>query len=147
LTNAHPPLIYFLVYFWRFLGRSEVMIRLPSVLAGTALCWVAYKWINQMFGKAAGVIGLVLVSFSPAFIALSAELRSYALLMVFETAALYFAKAAFREQSARKIWYSSAFLILAILSHYSALFFALATGVYALVRIADSRPSRKIVVA
>jgi Dolichyl-phosphate-mannose-protein mannosyltransferase len=147
LTNAHPPLIYLLVYFWRFLGRSEVMLRVPSVLAGAAMCWVAYKWISLMFGKAAGVIGLVLVSFSPAFIALSAELRSYALLMFFETAALYFAEAALREKSVGKMWYSSIFLYLAILSHYSALFFALAAGVYVLARLAESGASRKVISA
>ena len=85
LTNAHPPLIYLLLYYWSFLGRSELMLRFPSVLAGTALCWAAYKWIGILFGKAAGVIGLILVAFSPVMIALSAEVRAYALLLFFET--------------------------------------------------------------
>ena len=145
LTNAHPPLIYLLVYFWRFLGRSELMLRLPSVLAGAALCWVAYKWISLKFGKAAGVVGLILVSFSPAFIALSAELRSYAMLMFFETAALYFIAVSLQEMSSRKMWYATIFLYLAILSHYSAIFFALAAGVYALARLAESKAPRKVV--
>jgi 4-amino-4-deoxy-L-arabinose transferase-like glycosyltransferase len=147
LTNAHPPLLYFLVYFWHFLGRSELMLRLISVLAGTALCWVAYKWIGIVFGQAAGAMGLILVAFSPALIALSAEMRSYALLLFCETAALYFIEIAFREKSVRSMWYFSVFLYLAILSHYSALFFALAVGVYALARIAASELPRKVVVA
>ncbi len=147
LTNAHPPLLYFLVYFWHFLGRSELMLRLPSVLAGTALCWVAYKWIGIVFGQAAGVMGLILVAFSPALIALSAEVRSYALLLLCETAALYFIEMAFREKSVSMMWYFSLFLYLAILSHYSALFFALAVGVYGLARIAASELPRKVVVA
>ena len=147
LTNAHPPLIYFLLYYWSFLGRSEWMLRLPSVLAGAALCWVVYKWVGLMFGRAAGLMTLVLVTFLPAMIALSAEVRSYSLLLLFEAAALYFAEAAFRENSVRKVCYASIFLILAVLSHYSALFFALAAGVYGLVRIADSKPSRKIIAA
>jgi hypothetical protein len=147
LTNAHPPLIYLLLYFWKILGTSELMLRFPSVLAGTAVAWVAYKWIGAIFGKVAGVIGLILVAFSPAVIALSAEVRSYALLLFCETAALYFVEVAFREKSARNMWYFSIFLYLAILSHYSALFFALAVGIYALVRIMESKLPRKVIVS
>ena len=147
LSNAHPPLIYLLLYFWRFLGSSELMLRFPSVVAGTAVCWVAYKWIAAVFGKAAGLIGLILFAFSPAVIALSAEVRSYALLLFCETTALYFVEVAFQQKSARKMWYFSMFLYLAILSHYSALFFVLAAGIYALVRILESELPRKVVVA
>jgi uncharacterized membrane protein len=147
LTNAHPPLIYLLLYYWSFLGRSELMLRFPSVLAGTALCWAAYKWIGTLFGKAAGVIGLILVAFSPVMIALSAEVRSYALLLCCETTALYLIEKAIQEKSARKMWHFSIFLYLAILSHYSAVFIVLAVGIYALARIVESQLPRKVVAA
>jgi 4-amino-4-deoxy-L-arabinose transferase-like glycosyltransferase len=147
LTNVHPPLLYLLLYVWHFLGRSELMLRLPSVLAGTAFCWIGYRWIGLVFGKSAGLIGLILMAFSPAMIALSAEARHYALLIFFETTALYLIELALRENSVRKMGYFSIFLCLAILCHYSAVFFALAVGVYALVRILDSRPPHKLVVA
>ena len=45
------------------------------------------------------------------------------------------------------MWCFSAFLYLAILSHYSAVFFAVAAGVYALARIADSHLPRKVTIA
>jgi hypothetical protein len=147
LTNAHPPLIYLVLYYWRFLGRSELMLRLPSVAAGTAFCWMLYKWMGLAFGRAASWIGLILVTFSPAMVALSAELRAYALLLFCMGGALYFLERAFAEKSVRAMWYFSGFLYLAILSHYSAVFFALAAGVYALARIADSHLPRKVVVA
>jgi uncharacterized membrane protein len=147
LTNAHPPLIYLLLYYWSFLGRSALMLRFPSVLAGTALCWAAYKWIGTLFGKAAGVIGLILVAFSPVMIALSAEVRSYALLLFCETTALYLVEKALQEKSVRKMWHFSIFLYLAILSHYSAVFFVLAVGIYALARIVESQLPRKVVAA
>src|SRR5438552_9755099 len=35
LTLAHPPLLVFILYFWRCLGTSDLMLRLPGVLAGT----------------------------------------------------------------------------------------------------------------
>jgi len=39
LTNAHPPLLYLLLYLCHFAGHSDLALRLPSVLAGTAFCW------------------------------------------------------------------------------------------------------------
>lgn len=147
LTNAHPPLIYLLLYYWKFLGRSEIMLRFPSVLAGTVACWIVYEWIGTLFGKVAGLIGLVLFAFSPAMIALSAEVRSYGVLLICETAALYFAEAALREKSVPKMGCFSVFQYLAILSHYSAIFFSVAVGVYAIARMLEDRPPRNVVLA
>ena len=39
LTMAHPPLLIFLLYWWKNLETSEFVLRLPSVLAGSAFCW------------------------------------------------------------------------------------------------------------
>jgi uncharacterized membrane protein len=147
LTNAHPPLIYLVLYYWHFLGRSELMLRLPSVAAGTAFCWMLYKWMGLAFGRAASWIGLILVTFSPAMVALSAEVRAYALLLFCMGGALYFLERAFAEKSVREMWYFSGFLYLAILSHYSAVFFAVAAGVYALARLADGHLPRRAIVA
>lgn len=119
---AHPPLLYLLLYFWHFLGRSELMLRLPSVFVGTALCWMLFQWIGMVLGRTAGLIGVITVTFSPAMIALSAEVREYALLLCCIAAALYFLERAFREESVSQMWYFSFFLYLAILTHYSALF-------------------------
>src|ERR1700674_274014 len=33
LTASHPPLLTFVLYFWRAFGTSELWLRLPSVLA------------------------------------------------------------------------------------------------------------------
>jgi Dolichyl-phosphate-mannose-protein mannosyltransferase len=145
LTNAHPPLIYLLLYICNLAGHSELMLRLPSILAGTAFCWFAFKWIRALFGEAASLIALIVAAFSPTLIALSAEVREYALLLCCMAAALYFLERAFEEKSVATMWLFSFCLYLAILSHYSAAFFCLAAGVYFLARIADSGCPRKIV--
>jgi len=144
LTNAHPPLIYLLLYTCHLRGRSELTLRLPLVLAGTAFCWFAFKWVQTLIGEAASLIALIVVAFSPTLIALSAEVREYALLLFCVTAALYFLERAFVQKSVRAMWVFSSFLYLAILSHYSAAFFALTAGIYALARIADCRWPRKL---
>jgi hypothetical protein len=143
----HPPLYYLLLYFWHLLGRSELMLRLPSVILGTALCWLTFKWIGALFGKAAGLVGLILVAFCPALIALSGEVRQYALLVFCMVAALVFVERAFQHKSVRDMWCFSAFLYLAILSHYSAFCFVVSAGLYCLMRIADSQLTRKVAAA
>jgi 4-amino-4-deoxy-L-arabinose transferase-like glycosyltransferase len=147
LSNAHPPLIYLLLYLCHLIGRSELVLRLPLILAGTAFCWFTFEWIQLLFGGAAGLLALVVVAFSPIQIALSAEIREYALLLCFMAGALYFLERAFQEKSLRMMAYFSLFLYLAILSHYSAVFFVAPCGVYALAKFADSRSSRKLITA
>jgi uncharacterized membrane protein len=140
----HPPLFYFLFYFWHLLGRSELMLRLPSVLLGTALCWVSFKWIENLLGKAAGLIGLIVITFCPAFIALSSEVRQYALFLFCMVTALYFLGQALEQKSVGQMWAFSVFLYLAILSHYSAFFFAVSVGLYFLARMPELQSPRKV---
>ena len=147
LSNAHPPLFYQAIYAAHFLGNSELMLRLPSVIAGTAFCWFMYKWIGTILGNAAALIGVIVVAFCPGMIPLAAEVREYALLLFCVAASLYFLERAFQENSVALIWAFSAFLYLAILTHYSAVFFALTVGVYSLARFADSRPPRNVLIA
>lgn len=145
--EAHPPLTYLLLYFWQFLGRSELMLRLPFVLAGAGFSWLSFKWMQLFFSKTVALIGLILITFSPAMINLSCEIRQYSVLLCCLAASLYFLGWALRDNSPRQMWYFSAFLCLAILSHYSAALFVLAIGIYTLVRIADGQISRKVIAA
>jgi mannosyltransferase len=115
LTSAHPPLFFLFMYFWHFLGRSELLLRLPSVLAGTAFCWFTFKWVGLFFGKKPGLISLVIATFAPALINISAEVRQYAFLLLFMSVALYFLGRSFQEKSSRDMWYFTLFLYLAIL--------------------------------
>jgi len=147
LTNAHPPLIYLVLYFWRFLGRSELMLRMPSVLAGTAFCWIAYKWMRIVANKSASLIAVTFLAFSPATVSLSAEVRAYALMLFCMAGALYFLGQAFEKKSVQKMWLFSGFLYLSILSHYSVMFFAVAVGLYVLARIADLQLPRNVALA
>src|SRR6202035_3217846 len=54
LTASHPPLLTFVLYLWRAFSTSELWLRLPSVLAGAAFCWMFYKWLAATAGNLAG---------------------------------------------------------------------------------------------
>lgn len=144
LTNAHPPLYFVFLYYWRFVGNSELMLRLPSVVASTLLAWVAFRWISLALNKTAGLIMFLLLAFSPMLIGLGAEVRDYSLLLLWMTGALYFLERAFRDHAVLSIAWSSLFLYLAILTHYSALWFVIAAGIYTLLRISSLRGSSLI---
>ncbi len=134
LTTAHPPLLIFVLHFWRGLGTSEFVLRLPSVIAGTVFCGLLFRWTTAMFGRASGWVALVFASFSPPLIALSAEVRQYALLLAFMSAAMWLLQQAFAEESAGDMLLAYGFVLLALLTHYSAFLFASALGGYSFLR-------------
>jgi hypothetical protein len=140
LTNAHPPFYFLFLYFWHFVGNSEWMLRLPSVAANTAACWLAYRWISIAVSKAAGLVTILLLAFSPVLIRLAGEVRDYSFLLLWISATLYFLERAYREQKAAPLAASALFLYLAILTHYSALWCVLAAGCYGLLRVLDFSP-------
>jgi dolichyl-phosphate-mannose-protein mannosyltransferase len=140
LTNAHPPLLILVLHYWRLLGQSELMLRLPSVLAGTACCWIAYLWFKRVMDGSAALVGLALLAFSPALIELSYEIRQYALLLFFMAACLYLSELSVERNSIAAMVAFSFSLYGALLSHYSSLLFAFTMGVYLLLRL---RPYRE----
>src|SRR5581483_6461763 len=145
LNLAHPPLLIFILYFLRILGTSELWLRFPSILAGTAFCWVTYKWLGELFDCTTSFIALIFLTFLPSTIALSAEVRQYALLLFFCAGAGYLLEKTLTKNSPGLMLCSALSLYLAILSHYSAFLCAAAFGVYAITRIIRERPGGTVV--
>ena len=142
LTTAHPPLFILFLHYWQGLGNSEFALRLPSLLAGTAFSWVMFLWLRRISDRATALTGLVLFLFAPALISVSAEVRQYAWLLLFCAGSLYFLERAVEDDSVSMMAFSSLVLYLALLTHYSSLVFALALGIYALIRLlaSDAEP-------
>jgi uncharacterized membrane protein len=134
LSTAHPPLLILLLYYWRALGHSEFVLRLPSVLAGIGFAWMTYQWLKRVVSRDTALTTLILVLFAPSLILLSAEVRQYALLLFFAATCLYFLERAFEQDSPRILLLSFVALSLALLTHYSSLIFALCAGIYAGLR-------------
>lgn len=144
LTQAHPPLLILMLYYWRWLGHSELILRLPSVLAGTAACWFAYQWLKLVTSRPAAFLGLLLFAFAPSLVGLSAEVRQYALLLFFTSACLYLSELALQHNSAPCMILFSLSLYGALLSHYSSLIFAFTLGIYMLVRFYPYRRNLRL---
>jgi uncharacterized membrane protein len=82
LGDVHPPTYYLLLWaVQRVLGDSEAVLRLPSVLAGLGLVYLAAR-IGHRLGLPSAAVWLAvgLTAFSPFQIYYSQEARNYALL-------------------------------------------------------------------
>ncbi|MBO0910317.1 MAG: glycosyltransferase family 39 protein [Acidobacteria bacterium] len=141
LATAHPPLLIILLHYWGKISASEFFLRLPSVIAGTAAGWFLYAWLLAVAGRETALVALALFLFSPALIYSSAEVRQYALLLLFMSVALWCLDRAFAIGRARWMLLSAAALYLALLTHYCALIFAASLGGYGLLRILSRRPA------
>jgi 4-amino-4-deoxy-L-arabinose transferase-like glycosyltransferase len=135
LTNAHPPLLILILYYCRALGHSELMLRMPSVLAGTACCWITYLWLKLVVDRSTALTGFLLFSLAPSLVGLSAEIRQYALLLFFMSGCLYLSERAIRDDSIVEMILFSLSLYGTLLTHYSSLIFAFTLGVYMGVRL------------
>ncbi len=144
LTLAHPPLLIFLLYFWRHVGTSEFVLRLPSVILGTAFCWIFFKWLKGVAGSAAGLTGLIFVALLPPIVALSAEVRQYSLLLFFIAMAAFLLERALAKNSAALMTMSSMCVWCGMLSHYSGLLFAAAFGIYSALCLIQRRPTQTV---
>lgn len=142
LTTAHPPLMILFLHCWSLLSTSEFSLRLPFVIAGTLFCWVMFLWVRKVASGQAAWLTLVMFLLLPSLIALSAEIRQYSLLLFFAACCLYWLECGLQNNDAHSVrWiaFSAAALYLALLTHYSAMIFAAAVGVYALLRLPRKR--------
>jgi len=147
LGTAHPPLLIIFLHYWGMISHSDFFLRLPSAFAGTAAGCFLYLWLRDVTDRTTGLIALSLLLFSPALIYTSAEVRQYALLLCFMAATLYFLDRAFAANSPGLMLASAMTLYLAVLTHYAALIFGVSIAIYGVLRIADMRPKRLLVVA
>ncbi len=89
--EPYPPLYALLMHGWiRLFGDSEAVLRLPSVLAGTAMVLVGWRWAHEALGRWSGLVALGLLTFSPLAISNARDARMYALEALFATVAWWF---------------------------------------------------------
>jgi hypothetical protein len=145
LAISHPPLLIFVMHAWRVLGTSELMLRMPSILAGMAFCWFTFRWAELLFEKSVAWTMFVFVLFLPSSIELSTEIRQYALFLTSAMGSAYLVERALDKNSAATMLLSGVCLWLAIGSHFSAFLFAPAIGIYVIWRMFSQRPAPRVV--
>jgi len=147
LHTAHPPLLLLVLNATLRAGDSELAMRLPSLLTGTAALWLAFRWLQRSAGDAAAVAGLIFLSAAPGMISVATEVRQYGCLLVGICGALYCMERFITERSTAWVAAFALSLYVAILSHYTAAWVTLTLGLYVSLRLWSERPPRLIVLS
>jgi len=129
-SESNPPLYYVLAWGWaKAFGTGEMTMRSLSALFGVATIPLAYCAARELSSRRAGLIAASLVAVNPMLIWYSQEARSYALLVFFGAASLFFFVRALRTRDGRDLALWGLASALALCSHYFAVF---AVGIEAL---------------
>jgi hypothetical protein len=118
-TDNHPPL-YFLILWGsvRIGGYSELAVRMPSIIAGTALVPALFLTGRELFDRRTGLVAAAFGACAPLVIWYSQEARMYALFMLLATLAVWAQVHAIRDGRVRW-WVTYAGLTIALLyTHY-----------------------------
>jgi mannosyltransferase len=121
-SESAPPLYYVLVWGWtKLFGASPYAFRSFSALIGTITIPVLYL-CGRRISTRVGLWAALLATVNPAMYYYSQEARCYALLILFSAAALLFWQLALEAPSGRRLGLWAGMSILALLTHYFAVF-------------------------
>lgn len=145
-TSITPPLHYGLAWLAVQLGGdSTVLVRLPSLVLGTALVPLVFLLARRVGGTRAGLVAATICAFSPFAIFYSTEARAYetmVVLVTLSTLALLWAG----DGVGRRWWVLYAVVSCAALwTHYTAVFVLAVEALWALWVFGERR--RELVVA
>lgn len=139
-----PPLYYILAWAWsKLVGTGEVGLRSLSALVGACTVPAAY-WAAREFGlgRSARFATLALFALSPYLVWYSQEARSYELLVLCEMIALALFARWLRRPGRLTGWAWAGASVLALSSHYFAIFLIAPQALLLLIR---HRPRRQLV--
>lgn len=122
-AEVTPPLYYVILHAWIALtgAESELMLRMPSALAGLGFV-AAVAWLGTVVGgRRAGVVAGALTALSPLALQYAQEVRAYTFVMLAVTiAAVAVIKLTREPERGRWLVLAVAASALAVLLHYTA---------------------------
>jgi hypothetical protein len=141
----HPPLLILLMQPILLLGHSEILLRLIPSICGALFPWLVMLWMRRIAGDGAALCAQLLLTFSPALIDLSAQIRAYTLAFLFFSLGLVLLEKSLESGSRLSMIWFHVCLYLAILSEYSVAWFVASAGIYAILRLRKRASSRSLI--
>ena len=99
----HPHLYYIILHFFLYLGDSDFLVRLPSVVFSVLCIPLVYILGKDFFDYRVGLLSAFLIAISPFFYWYAQEARMYTLLSLFSLCSLIFFYNAIQKNDV-KLW-------------------------------------------
>lgn len=144
LTHAepHPPLYYSFLHLWYPLaGTTEFALRFPTLVANVLTVALLIRVAAYLGWRAGGLVGALMLAINPYQVWYAQEARMYTPVALFGLAAVYFALRALRGGARRDLVWHALFMLLALATHYYALFLWGFLGLFVGAAILARRPS------
>ena len=120
--NIHGPLHAFVVWLFSLMHGGDAWLRLPSAVAGAATIYFLYRWAADWLGRPIARVAAVLFAINPLHLYYSQEVRNYAFLVFFTTAASYYLHRLLNDESRRNFVTYALLMVAAPLCNFSAAF-------------------------
>ncbi len=125
--DIHPPLYYALLQIWMTaFGKSDLALRMLSVVIGAATIPLAYLVAQQLFNRRVALASAFLLALAPLHIYYSQELRMYGLVTLLALASVYLQLKMLARKTARAqgIVLTVAYVVVTALAVYTQYFAA-----------------------
>lgn len=121
-VRVHPPLYFLILHFWLALGHGEFVLRALSAFAGVLTVAGMYALGTAVRARGLGVLCALALAISPFHIWYSQEVKMYSLIAVLALLSSYFLLRLLREDKLGNWLGYGISTLLAIYTHYFALF-------------------------
>jgi mannosyltransferase len=138
-SEATPPLYYIIAWGWsKLFGTGEIALRSLSALLGTAAIPATYAAARSLISRRGALIAAAFVAVSPLLVWYSQEARAYVLLSLLGALSLLFFVRGLQRGHRALVWWSVVSM-LALATHYFALFFVAPEAAWLLIRLGKRR--------
>jgi uncharacterized membrane protein len=120
-NDTHPPLHYLFLHFWIKPCSTDVWLRLPGVILGVAVCYLAYLTALQFVEKRLALAAALLAATSPGLVGISQVCRDHTFMPFWLMLSTYLAVRYWRQQ---RIAYLVGYVATAIAGMYTFYYFA-----------------------
>ncbi|MDD5561892.1 MAG: glycosyltransferase family 39 protein [Candidatus Omnitrophica bacterium] len=142
-TDTHPPLYFWIIYFWmRLFGDALFALRFFSVLMGFFAIFLAYRIGIRLFNQQAAVFCALFTAVTAFSVRYSQEARSYSLIMATGLLSSLFLLRLEKNNKNQDAFWFSVFTALGLYIHYFYAFLAIGHFIY--FNVAHMRESAKI---
>ncbi|MBI4806322.1 MAG: glycosyltransferase family 39 protein [Desulfovibrio sp.] len=136
-VELFPPLVHIITHGLTLIGKNDVLMRLPGVLAGVALVPMVYLLCRRPLGRLSALCAATLITLSVYHIHYSREVRPYSLFMLENVLALHLLYEGLTQNRKRLLWGYGAVTAAMLYTSYMAATLVFAQAVFAVILLAS----------